>query len=71
LHLVLPATFSSTDSHLHESCIGGLRYDDVDPMEDGFGGPRDVEFTEVRLQDFRGWICPSAISTFSVTTGLM
>lgn len=54
LHLVLQAAFSWTDSHLHEFRIGGLRYGDLDQLEDGFGGTRIFDYTEVRLADFTG-----------------
>jgi len=54
LHLALQAAFSWTDSHLHEFRIGGLRYGDLDQLEDGFGGPRIFDYTEVRLGDFTG-----------------
>nr|WP_276315868.1 plasmid pRiA4b ORF-3 family protein [Paracoccus sp. pheM1] len=54
LHLVLQAAFGWTDSHLHEFRIGGLRYGDPALLDDGFGGPRIFDHTEVRLQDFIG-----------------
>jgi len=54
LHLALQAAFSWTDSHPHEFRIGGLRYGDLDQLEDGFGGPRIFDYTEVRLGDFSG-----------------
>lgn len=54
LHLVLQAAFGWTDSHLHEFRIGGLRYGDPFLLDDGFGGPRIFDHTEVRLQDFVG-----------------
>ncbi|KGJ12718.1 pRiA4b ORF-3-like protein [Paracoccus versutus] len=54
LHPVLQAAFGWTDSHLHEFRIGGLRYGDPVLLDDGFGGPRVFDSTEVRLQDFVG-----------------
>ncbi|ABL71238.1 MULTISPECIES: plasmid pRiA4b ORF-3 family protein [Paracoccus] len=54
LHPVLQAAFGWTDSHLHEFRIGGLRYGDPALLDDGFGGPRVFDSTEVRLQDFVG-----------------
>lgn len=54
LHLVLQAGFSWTDSHLHEFRIGGLRYGDLDLLDDGYGGSRVFDYTEVRLADFVG-----------------
>ncbi|SFY45433.1 pRiA4b ORF-3-like protein [Paracoccus pantotrophus] len=54
LHLVLQAAFGWTDSHLHEFRIGGLRYGDPFLLDDGFGGPRIFDHTEVRLQGFIG-----------------
>lgn len=54
LHLVLQAAFSWTDSHLHEFRIGGLRYGDLDQLDDGFSGVRIFDYTEVRLADFTG-----------------
>lgn len=54
LHLVLQAAFSWTDSHLHEFRIGGLRYGDLDQLDDGFVGVRVFDYTEVRLADFTG-----------------
>jgi len=50
----LQAAFSWTDGHLHEFRIGGLRYGDLDQFEDGFGGPKIFDYTEVRLTDFTG-----------------
>ncbi len=51
---MLQAAFSWTDSHLHEFRIGGLRYGDLDQLDDGFGGVRVFDYSEVRLADFTG-----------------
>ncbi|MDP0926561.1 plasmid pRiA4b ORF-3 family protein [Paracoccus onubensis] len=54
LHLVLQAAFSWTNGHLHEFRIGGLRYGDLNLLDDGFGGPRVFDYTEISLRDFVG-----------------
>jgi hypothetical protein len=55
LHLTIQAAFNWWDSHLHEFRIGGLRYGDVDALDEDsvVGDPRTFEQREVRLSDFR------------------
>jgi hypothetical protein len=52
LHEVLQAAFGWTDSHLHQFNIGGLTYGAPEFDEEGFGGRRTFEASEIRLSDF-------------------
>lgn len=54
LHHVLQASMGWTSSHLHEFQIGGLRYGDVDLLNDNLTENDAVAFdaSEVRLKDF-------------------
>lgn len=54
LHRILQAAMGWTDSHLHEFDIGGLRYGDVDLLnEDRFEGDAQAfDATQIRLRDF-------------------
>lgn len=56
LHLAIQAAFNWWNYHLHEFRIGGLRYGDVELLEDGAfeGDPRAFDQREVRLRDFEG-----------------
>lgn len=56
LHLVIQAAFNWWNYHLHEYRIGGLRYGDVELLEEGSaeGDPRTFDQREVRLRDFGG-----------------
>ena len=55
LHVTIQAAFNWWNSHLHEFRIGGLRYGDVDVLDEDsvVGDPRTFEQREVRLRDFR------------------
>lgn len=57
LHLVLQAAFGWTESHLHEFLIGGLRYGNIEFLDDEFGGPRVFDESSVYLSDFVGPDC--------------
>jgi hypothetical protein len=54
LHHILQAAMGWTDSHLHEFDIGGLRYGDIDMLnEDRFEDDAQAfDAAEVRLKDF-------------------
>ena len=54
LHHILQAAMGWTDSHLHEFDIGGLRYGDIDLLnEDRFADDAQAfDAAEVRLRDF-------------------
>ena len=54
LHHILQAAVGWTDSHLHEFDIGGLRYGDIDMLnEDRFDDDAQAfDASKVRLQDF-------------------
>lgn len=54
LHVILQAAMGWTDSHLHEFDIGGLRYGDIDMLnEDRFEDDAlAFDAAEVRLRDF-------------------
>ncbi|HEU4735600.1 MAG TPA: plasmid pRiA4b ORF-3 family protein, partial [Solirubrobacterales bacterium] len=56
LHLAIQAAFNWWNYHLHEFRIGGLRYGDVELLEEGAfeGDPRTFDEREVRLRDFDG-----------------
>jgi len=56
LHLAIQAAFNWLNYHLHEFRIGGLRYGDVELLEEGAfeGDPRTFDEREVRLRDFEG-----------------
>lgn len=55
LHHILQAAMGWTDSHLHQFEIGGLRYGDVEVLnQDRFEGDAQAfEASEVRLRDFQ------------------
>ena len=63
LHLAIQAAFNWWNYHLHEFCIGGLRYGDPELLEDGSleDDPRVFAENEVRLRDFS----PQHSSTFT------
>lgn len=54
LHRILQAAMGWTDAHLHEFDIGGLRYGDVDLLnEDRFEGDSQAfDASQIRLRDF-------------------
>ncbi len=54
LHLAIQAAFNWYDYHLHEFCIGGLRYGDPEAPDDGAfeDSPRVFDEGEIRLLDF-------------------
>ncbi len=56
LHLVIQAAFNWRNYHLHEFRIGGLRYGDVEILEEDVfeGDPRAFDEREVRLRDSQG-----------------
>jgi Plasmid pRiA4b ORF-3-like protein len=56
LHLAIQAAFNWWNYHLHEFRIGGLRYGNVELLEEGAfeGDPRTFDEREVRLRDFEG-----------------
>ena len=56
LHLSIQAAFNWWNYHLHEFRIGGLRYGDVEMLEDNSfdGGLRAFDEQEVHLRDFEG-----------------
>lgn len=55
LHHIIQSAFGWKDCHLHEFLIGGLRYGDVDLLnQDRFEGDAQAfDASEVRLRDFR------------------
>ena len=56
LHLVIQAAFNWWNCHLHEFRVGGLRYGDVDVLQDDAFEDDSQAFDEhvVRLRDFEG-----------------
>lgn len=56
LHLAIQAAFNWWNSHLHEFHIGGLRYGDLESVDEfAFEeDPRTFDEREVRLRDFKG-----------------
>lgn len=57
LHHILQAAMGWTDSHLHQFEIGGLRYGDLEMLnQDRFEGDAQAfDASEVRLRDFQFW----------------
>lgn len=55
LHHILQAAMGWTDSHLHQFEIGGLRYGDLDMLNQDRveGDAQAFDATEVRLRDFQ------------------
>lgn len=68
LHEVLQAAFGWTDSHLHQFNIGGLIYGAPEFDDEGFGGSRTFEASQVRLSDF-SFILPPVIFCYEYDFG--